>query len=48
MKIESGIGQSLPRIEGEDKVTGRLTYLGDLQISGMLHGKLLLYGPIRA
>ncbi|MCH6570301.1 MAG: molybdopterin-dependent oxidoreductase, partial [Acidobacteria bacterium] len=48
MKIESGIGQSIPRIEGEDKVTGRLPYLGDLQISGMLHGKILRSGHAHA
>jgi len=48
MKIESIIGQSIPRVEGKDKVTGRLTYLGDLQISGMLHGKILRSGHAHA
>ena len=41
MNIKSGIGQSIPRIEGKDKVSGRLTYLGDLKVKGMLHGKIL-------
>jgi len=35
------IGVSVPRIDGVDKVTGRAAYVGDLEVSGMLHGKIL-------
>ena len=35
------IGVSVPRIDAIDKVTGRATYVGDLEVSGMLHGKIL-------
>jgi CO/xanthine dehydrogenase Mo-binding subunit len=32
------IGQSVPRKEGRDKVTGRARYVDDLAVPGMLHG----------
>ena len=35
------IGQSVPRIDALDKVTGRAAYVGDLEVPGMLHGKIL-------
>ncbi len=35
------IGVSVPRIDAVDKVTGRAAYVGDLEVSGMLHGKIL-------
>ena len=35
------IGVSVPRIDAIDKVTGRAAYVGDLEVSGMLHGKIL-------
>ena len=35
------IGKSLPRIDARDKVTGAALYSGDLQITGMLHMKIL-------
>ena len=35
------IGKSVPRIESEEKVTGRLKYLEDLKLSGVLHAKIL-------
>ena len=35
------VGVSVPRIDGVDKVTGRATYVGDMEISGMLYGKIL-------
>lgn len=35
------VGKSLPRIDARDKVTGTTLYSGDLQISGMLHMKIL-------
>lgn len=41
MKTKSAIGQSIPRLESEDKVTGRLSYLEDLKTGEMLHGKIL-------
>ena len=41
MKTLSTIGQSVPRLESEEKVTGRLKYLDDLKIPGMLHAKIL-------
>ncbi|MCI0830926.1 MAG: molybdopterin-dependent oxidoreductase, partial [Chloroflexi bacterium] len=34
------IGVSVPRIDAIDKVTGRAAYVGDLEVSGMLHGKI--------
>ena len=36
------VGQSVPRIDGIDKVTGRAAYVGDLEVPGMVHGKVLL------
>ena len=41
MKDKSSIGNSIPRLESANKVTGKLTYLEDLKIKGMLHTKLL-------
>ncbi|MBP1934911.1 xanthine dehydrogenase family protein molybdopterin-binding subunit [Ammoniphilus resinae] len=35
------IGKSIPRIEAEDKVTGRAKYTADFSSPGMLHAKLL-------
>ena len=35
------VGVSVPRIDGMDKVTGRATYVGDMEVPGMLHGKIL-------
>jgi CO/xanthine dehydrogenase Mo-binding subunit len=35
------IGTSVPRIEGPDKVTGRAKYAGDVDLPGMLWGKIL-------
>ncbi|MQG28724.1 MAG: xanthine dehydrogenase family protein molybdopterin-binding subunit, partial [SAR202 cluster bacterium] len=35
------IGKSVPRIDALDKVTGRAAYVGDLEVPGMLHGKIL-------
>src|SRR5205085_9683536 len=33
------IGSSVPRREGEDKLTGRARYLDDLVVPGVLHGR---------
>jgi CO/xanthine dehydrogenase Mo-binding subunit len=35
------VGQSVPRVDGIEKVTGRAKFTGDLLIPGMLHGKIL-------
>lgn len=35
------VGQSLPRVDGVEKVTGKAKFVGDLFIPGMLHGKIL-------
>ena len=35
------IGQNAPRIDGADKVTGRLRYAADLKVPGCLQGKVL-------
>ena len=37
----SVIGQSVPRLESEEKVTGRLKYLEDLKLAGLLPAKIL-------
>jgi len=39
--LESVIGQSLPRVDGQDKVTGRAVFTGDLRLPGMAYGKVL-------
>ena len=38
----SVIGQSLPRIDGEEKVTGRARFSADQEMRGVLHGRLFL------
>ncbi len=35
------VGKSKPRLDGRDKVTGRLKYLGDVEYAGILHGAVL-------
>jgi CO/xanthine dehydrogenase Mo-binding subunit len=35
------VGQSVPRVDGIEKVTGQAKFLGDLAVPGMLHGKIL-------
>ena len=35
------IGESVRRFEGDDKVTGKAIYTGDLQIPGLICGKVL-------
>ena len=34
------VGQSIPRLEGHAKVTGRTEYIHHLRLPGMLHGKI--------
>ncbi|MGB8180997.1 MAG: hypothetical protein WCF13_01370, partial [Stellaceae bacterium] len=45
------VGRSLPRLEGRAKVTGRADYIHNLQLPGMLHGKIfrsvVAHGRIR-
>src|SRR5262249_25059570 len=35
------VGQSVPRIDGSEKVTGRARYVSDLTAPGMVHAKIL-------
>ena len=35
------VGQSVPRVDGIEKVTGQAKFLGDLAVPGMLHGKVV-------
>ena len=37
----SVVGNSVPRVDGADKVTGRAKYVADLVIPGMIEGKFL-------
>ncbi|MDO9439798.1 MAG: hypothetical protein Q7T73_02815, partial [Beijerinckiaceae bacterium] len=34
------IGRSIPRLEANDKVTGRIEYIHHLRLPGMLYGKI--------
>jgi CO/xanthine dehydrogenase Mo-binding subunit len=36
-----GVGVSIPRPDGPEKVTGRVQYVADIQAKGLLHAKLL-------
>jgi len=38
---DGGVGVSIPRVDAADKVTGRATYTADIQLSNMIHGKIL-------
>ncbi len=42
--MKTSIGQSIPRIDARDKVTGAAMYSGDLIRPGMLHMKTLFAG----
>ena len=44
MAKNTSIGQSVPRIDARDKVTGAALYSGDLSMPGMLHMKILFAG----
>jgi CO/xanthine dehydrogenase Mo-binding subunit len=35
------VGQSVPRVDGVEKVTGQAKFLGDLVVPGMLYGKIV-------
>ena len=41
VNIYQTVGQPIPRSDARDKVTGRAQYLEDLQLAGMLYGKVL-------
>jgi xanthine dehydrogenase molybdenum-binding subunit len=38
------VGKRIPKLDAEEKVTGRAVYIHDLKVPGMLHGKIL-YSP---
>lgn len=38
----SVIGQSIPRVDGEEKVTGRARFAADHELRGLLHARLVL------
>jgi CO/xanthine dehydrogenase Mo-binding subunit len=35
------VGVSVPRKDGREKLSGRAQYVGDMEVAGMLHGKVL-------
>jgi CO/xanthine dehydrogenase Mo-binding subunit len=35
------VGRGVPRVDGEEKVTGRAEYVADVKLPGMLHGAVL-------
>lgn len=35
------VGRSVPRLEGQEKVTGRAEYIHNMRVPGMLHAKIL-------
>ncbi len=49
--MKSVVGQSLPRVDGQEKVTGKAIYASDFKLPGMVYGKvlrsLLPHGRIR-
>ncbi|MGB7575357.1 MAG: molybdopterin cofactor-binding domain-containing protein, partial [Thermodesulfobacteriota bacterium] len=38
------VGKRIPKLDAEEKVTGKAIYIHDLKVPGMLHGKIL-YSP---
>jgi CO/xanthine dehydrogenase Mo-binding subunit len=38
---ESTLGRDTPQVNARAKVLGRAQYAGDIQLPGMLHGKVL-------
>ncbi|HEV2440401.1 MAG TPA: xanthine dehydrogenase family protein molybdopterin-binding subunit [bacterium] len=36
------VGQSLPRVDAQEKLTGRTVFTGDQDLRGLLHGRLVL------
>src|SRR6185436_3489368 len=41
MRDVKGVGVSIPRSDGPEKVTGRVQYVADILAKGLLHAKLL-------
>ncbi len=41
MDALSSVGRRIPKRDAVDKVTGRATYIQDMRVPGMLHGKIL-------
>jgi len=35
------VGKRIPKIDAVDKATGRVEYIQDIRLAGMLHGKIL-------
>jgi CO/xanthine dehydrogenase Mo-binding subunit len=35
------VGKRIPKMDAEEKVTGKAVYIHDLKIPGMLYGKIL-------
>src|SRR5439155_8931496 len=48
----ASVGVSVPKLEGEEKVTGRALYVDDLRVPGVLHGRTVRstipHGTIRS
>ena len=42
MAVDTALGDRVRRVDGADKLTGLARFTGDLQLPGMLHGRLLL------
>src|SRR5579883_2148943 len=42
MATAGAIGSETRQLDSRDKITGQLKYAGDLQIPGMLHGRLVV------
>ena len=38
------VGKRIPKMDAEEKVTGKAIYIHDLKVPGMLYGKIL-YSP---
>lgn len=41
MTVALTVGQSIPRLDGAEKVTGRALYASDIRLPGMAHAKIL-------
>jgi len=41
MNTFSAVGKSVPKVDAREKVTGRAIYAADLQLPGMLYGKIV-------
>jgi len=39
--VSTVIGKNIARVDGQEKVTGKALYTGDLKMPGMVHGKVL-------